>query len=110
MADIGHPTPAGRGRALADLVMNMAQIVQAIMRGETNNTGTVTLTENTTTTTVTDQRVHANSDIFLTPKTASAVSMEGLDTYISSIGDGTFTITHVNAASTDRTFGYAVHG
>lgn len=47
---------------------SVAEIVNGIMDGKTNNTGTVTLaTGNATTTTITDARIGANSVIILAP-------------------------------------------
>jgi len=75
------------------------------MHGETNNTGDVTLRANNTTTVVTNIKVHTNSDIFLTPKTANTASVN--TPWISSIGGGTFTITHASDAAVDQDFAYA---
>jgi hypothetical protein len=47
---------------------NVAEVVNGIMNGKTNNTGTVTLaTGNATTTTITDERISVNSKIILIP-------------------------------------------
>jgi len=76
--------------------------------GRTDNFGTVTLTENVTTTTVTDFRTGDSSGIYFTPTTANAA---GETPYVSSQVAGTsFTITHANAATTDRTFNYIIVG
>jgi hypothetical protein len=51
----------------------VAEIVNGIMDGKTNNTGTVTLaTGNATTTTITDARIGINSIILLAPNSAAA--------------------------------------
>ena len=75
MANINHPEPRPRGGSNEELIAIHAKILQGVMRGETNNTGDVTLRANQVTTVVTDIKVHANSDIFLTPKTANAASV-----------------------------------
>jgi hypothetical protein len=52
---------------------SVAEIVNGIMDGKTNNTGTVTLaTGNATTTTITDARIGINSIILLSPNSAAA--------------------------------------
>lgn len=51
----------------------VAEIVNGIMNGKTNNTGTVTLaTGNATTTTINDARIGANSKVLLIPYSAAA--------------------------------------
>jgi len=51
----------------------VAEIVNGIMNGKTNNTGTVTLaTGNATTTTITDARIGADSKIIVIPYSAAA--------------------------------------
>jgi hypothetical protein len=87
----------------------VAQVVNLIMDGKTNNTGAVTLTANSSTTTVDDRRAGADSVILFMPTTANAAA-EKDDLYVSSRGKQTFTITHSNNSQTDRTFGYAIVG
>lgn len=83
--------------------------INKILSGKTNNFGSVTLTANTTTTTLTDPRIGINSVIHLQPTTANAAGALAT-TYFGTPGDGTVTITHANAATTDRTFKYTVSG
>jgi hypothetical protein len=53
----------------------VAEIVNGIMDGKTNNTGTVTLaTGNATATTITDARIGIDSVILLAPKSAAAIA------------------------------------
>lgn len=76
-----------------------------LILGNTNNTGEVTLTENSATTTVKNSRVSANSVILFMPTTANAAAeMDGM--YVSARKKGEFTITHANNAQDDRTFKY----
>jgi len=84
----------------------LAQAANDISIGNMNNKGTVTLTASTTTTTITDQRIHPGSNILLTPTTASAGGEVGW--YFSSIGDGQAIITHGSSIQTDRTFKYSI--
>jgi hypothetical protein len=80
-------------------------------QGHLANTGTVTLTANVASTTVTDARVGVGSFIGFMPTTASAATEFGAGTlFVSTQGKQTFTITHVNAATADRTFRYAILG
>jgi hypothetical protein len=89
----------------------LAESINEILFGRLNNVGSVTLTANQATTAVTDIKVGGASKIFLTPTTASAATEVGSGgIYISAVGDGTFTITHANNATTDRTFDYAIFG
>ena len=82
-----------------------------VMQGKLNNTGSFTLTNGVTSTTVTDARVGINSFIGFTPTTANAASEMGAGTmYLSTRGDSLFVITHANSASVDRTFAYCVLG
>jgi hypothetical protein len=43
--------------------------------------------------------------VLLMPKTANAAAALA-STYVTATAPGTFTLTHANTASTDRTFGY----
>lgn len=53
----------------------VAEVVNGIMNGKTNNTGSVTLaTGNATTTTITDARIGIDSIILLAPKSAAALA------------------------------------
>lgn len=82
--------------------------INELIRGRTNAVRTnVTLTANAGSTVVTDVLVSPFSRIFLFPKTASAAA-QMLGTYISSVGDQTYTITHPNTTDVDKTFSVLV--
>ena len=94
------------------------RIVNAIiqlMQGRSNAVGQVTLRAGETTTTVTRAisqaavNVSLDSEVFLTPRTATA-SAVFKDCWISATGQGTFTITHPSAADADMTFGWHAIG
>lgn len=88
----------------------LARVVNYLLKGKTNNTGTVTITASTTTTTVTDARLGADSVILLSPLTANAAAAIGT-TYISTVTAGaSFVLTHANNAQTDRDFAYIIVG
>lgn len=69
-------------------------------------TGSVTLTANSATTTLTDPRIGINSAVLLIPTTANAAAEAP---YIA-VTAGSCTINHANNAQTDRTFRYAIVG
>lgn len=86
--------------------------INQLIRGRSNAVGRVTLTANTTTTTITGELVNEHAEIFLTPRTSNAAAALGT-TYASIsrvAGVPTVTITHANNAQTDRTFGYIIVG
>lgn len=94
------------------------RIVQAIInigRGASNAGGTVTLRAGFTTTVVTSANsrgavsVSPSSRILLTPTTANAAAVVAT-TYVSSVGQETFTITHPNNANVDKTFFWEAKG
>lgn len=85
--------------------------IQQLAEGRSNATGSVTLTANASTTAVVAPTCGAGSYPFLIPMTASAAAEIGNGTlYISAVASKTFTITHANSATLDRTFGWAVLG
>ena len=85
----------------------VSQVVNLLVDGKSNNLGTLTLSSSSTTTVVTDLRVGENSCILLMPTTSNAANE---NVFVSSRGKQTFTLTHANASTTDRSFVYAVIG
>lgn len=91
--------------------VRIVQAIRDLFAGRSNAVGTVTLTENSATTVVTALNVGAGSRVFLMATTANAAAEHGGTVLrISSVGQGTFTITHVNNAQTDRTFFWVALG
>lgn len=85
--------------------------IQQLAAGRSNATGTVTLTVSAATTTVTDNNCAPGTVPILVPTTANAATEVGNGTiYISAVANKSFTITHANAATTGRTFLYALLG
>lgn len=86
---------------------NLTDAINLIQQGRSNAVGTVTLTAGATSTVVTDNNFESSMVVLLQPKTANAAGALAT-TYIADgdKGKGTFTITHANAASLDRTFAY----
>lgn len=85
------------------------RITQAVNINADGQTGTVTLTANAASTTLTDTRLTASSCISLMPTTANAAGALAT-TYIGTRAIGSATITHANNAQVDKTFAYSVIG
>jgi hypothetical protein len=85
------------------------QAIRDLFAGRSNAVGTVTLTANAGSTVVTAINCGAGSRVFLMPTTANAAAIVAA-TYVSSVGQGTFTITHTNNANADKTFFWAAFG
>jgi hypothetical protein len=83
----------------------MRVTVNESQRGRLNATGTVTLTANAASTTVTDPEFTAEMVPVLMATTANGAAAIAT-TYVSARTNGTFTLTHANNAQTDRTFLY----
>lgn len=110
MARINNPIPP---RNLPDNIPSwlrqVAAAVIALYDGRSNNVGDVTLTANSATTTLSDERISAQSVITFMPRTANAATgMTAL--YVSARGKQTATLTHANNAQADRTYSYVVTG
>jgi len=86
----------------------LALAINNIIDGRTENYGEVTLRANEATTTVATSGlvVSENSTLILTPRTANAAAALAT-TYVSTKGNGTFTLTHANNAQADKTFDFA---
>jgi len=99
--------------SLDDLVRKVAlPIVTSLLRGKANNTYQVTLAVSpATTTTLATKIATADSEAFLTPRTASAATAVGAGVIRAVCADdGTVTISHDASAAADRTFGVAILG
>jgi len=88
----------------------ISEVVNNILNGKTNNTGSVTLAvASATTTTINDERIGFNSIILLMPTTANAASAL-TNVYVSARAKGSATLTHSANTSADKTYGYTVVG
>lgn len=87
-------------------------ILTSLMRGKANNTYQVTLAVSPATSTVLATEIAtADSEAFLTPRTATAATAVGAGVIRAVCADdGNVTITHDASASADRTFGVAILG
>jgi hypothetical protein len=91
----------------------LCALVFRIWKGGTDNAGSVTLTANAASTTLTDSRIGVTSTVHLTATTSNAAAEVGNGTiYLSETGrvNGSIVITHANNAQTDRTYRYSIHG
>lgn len=87
----------------------LANVLNNVLQGKLNNTGTMTLTANAASTTLTDPRIGANSTVLVMATTSNAAgALSGL--YFDTFGDGSCVAHHANDAQTDKTFRYAVLG
>lgn len=87
----------------------IAEWSKQVNQGHIECIGNLTLAASTVSTTVSDPRVSLTSWIGLSPTTANALSAEPT-VWISTYGNGTFTLTHASTASSDKNFRYAVLG
>lgn len=87
------------------------QAIRQMMQGRDNAGGTVTLTANAASTTVTAPNCATGCGVFTEATTANAAAEKGNGTlYVSAVVNGSFTITHANNAQTDRTFFWSARG
>jgi len=87
----------------------VAEIVNGIMDGKTNNTGTIRLASSSTSTTLTDARLGPASVIIMTPMTSNAAKEFGT-CFISARTNGSATITHQNTGHADLDYTYIIVG
>lgn len=98
-----------------DLGFNIAgwrRLVDAVIQlveGRNNAVGRFTLMPGATTTIVTQPNCSRDCEPQFSARTANAAAALAT-TYISSVDQGSFTVTHANSGQTDRTFGYTVTG
>ena len=90
-------------------ITRIVGVLNNVLAGKLNNTGTVTLTANSATTTLTDSRIGANSVIYFMPTTVNAASELPLIYFVTFL-KGSCVVTHANNAHTDKTFVYTVTG
>jgi len=89
---------------------NPAQVMTTVNQlvRQFDNTGTVTLANSATSTVVLNPKLNGLSKVVLEPRTLAAAGAVAT-TYVSSISDGQFVITHASATTT-RTFDYVIYG
>lgn len=110
------PPPSPGNESPAALFRHGQQVATAVglaMQGKLNATGTLTLTANAATTALNDARLTVGSVVLFDPTTANAAAELAAGTmYVltANRNNRTWTVTHANAASTDRTFAYVIIG
>jgi len=87
-------------------VFKLTQSLNGLLNGETNNVLSVTLNPSSTTTEISDDRIHPNTVPILVPKTASAAAT--IWSYNAS--KGKVTLTHDSDPASDRRFGVLLFG
>ena len=94
-------------KRLADEVASHASTIHQLSEGHNVACGTVTLTVNVATTTVSADGIPATAVPIISAASANAATEIGNGTiYVSAVAKGSFTITHANAATTARTFSW----
>lgn len=86
------------------------QIMNRTINGKTNNCGSFTCTHGAASTVVNEPLCNVNSVILCQPFTADAAAEIAAGSFYIVAGDKSFTVHHVNGASTDRNFNYIVVG
>lgn len=92
-------------------IHRIVDILRQLIEGRSNAVGSVTLTANAATSTVTANACGPNSAVFLFPQTANAAAALAT-TYIApaTVTPRQFIITHANNSQTDKTFYYVCLG
>jgi hypothetical protein len=86
----------------------ISEVVNNIVNGKTNNTGSITIAiDNATSTVIYDERIGFDSVVILTPATSSA---SGYSYYLDTNAKGSITIRHAANTTAGRTFRYVVVG
>jgi hypothetical protein len=87
----------------------MAQFINELRDGKLNATGSFTLAANVASTLVQNTKVSIDTVVLLMPMTANAAAALPT-TWVSAQDNGQFTVSHVSAASTDRSFRFVAIG
>ena len=86
--------------------LNTANVVNGILDGKINSTGSITLTNSSTTTTLSDERIGGDSVILFMPTTSDASSV---NIHVTGRQKGQATLNHASATTT-RSFDYVILG
>ena len=84
-----------------------ATAINLLLDGKGNNTGSVTLTASSATTTLSDRRIGRDSVLTFMATTANA---QAEVPYVTSVQQGQCTLNHASNSQADRTFKYTVTG
>ena len=107
----GFPLAPTYSSDQADWIRKIAETTNSLRDGKINSTGTVTLTANAGTTTLTDVRIGRTTKVVLVPTTANAAAAVATtyQTYPNAAVEAAV-INHANNAQTDKTFAYCLLG
>src|SRR3990167_2883115 len=107
----GFPLARLSSLDIGEWIHEVAGIVNSLRDGKINSTGTVTLTANAATTTLSDRRIGRTTKVVLVPTTANAAAAFATTypTYPNASTEAAV-INHANNAQTDKTFAYVLHG
>jgi hypothetical protein len=109
----GNPPNTDTLSEIVRWLIGIAEILRQMMTGKLNATGSVTLTANSATTTLTDSRLGIGSVVLFDPTTATAATeLYGATMYVltANRSNGSWVITHANNATVTRTFKYLIIG
>jgi len=95
--------PTSQQLTMGGWVYVLARAINALIQGRANNVDTFTLTAGVTTTVVSNNLFQSGMVPVFVPTTANAAGALAT-TYVSARANGSFTVTHANAGTTDRTF------
>lgn len=90
-------------------IEKVVEAVNLLIKGRSNAAGEVTLTTSSTTTTVTNPVIGPASKPQITASNSAAAG-EAASTYVSSVSDGSFVITHPSNGTTRTWYWHAVGG
>ena len=107
----GFPLARLFSTEINEWIREVASVANSLRDGKINATGTVTLTANAATTTLSDRRIGRTTKVILIPTTANAAAAIAT-TYLTHPNASTeaAVINHANNAQVDKTFGYALLG
>ena len=111
MGSLGQKAKPGVALDVADpgWPRQISQVVNQVLIGKTNNTGTVTLNNGGVSTTVSDARCGPDSVILL--MATSPLGAVALDQWsVQTRTDGAFTISHISTSTANATAAYALFG
>ena len=91
---------------LGDDELTLANVVNGILDGKVNSTGSVTLANSATTTTLSDDRIGGNSVILFMQTTSDASTVT---IHVTGRQKGQATLNHASATTT-RSFDYVIFG
>ncbi len=101
-----YPKAPERWSDPVEHLLYIAKAINGLLDGQSNNTLSVTLTPDSTTTEISDPRIHLDTVPVLTPKSASAAA--AAVSY--SATKGKLTLSHDSNPATDRSFGVILCG